>query len=294
MNDDRAFERATRAWLEDGSDQTSPATIDAVLLAVRTTPQERDLRIPWRTAPMSNPMRLAAAIAIVAVVGFAGLNLFGRGGIGSKPTPSPTINPTPSSIPTSGPSPAATPIDTATWTAFTSARHGYAARYPSAWALTLATAPATLKNLTDASLNWTSAQGSGGLGAIYDQLKAPTGDEVDEIVGVSLKLPAGMTEAQWIAGYRQPIVAQFGASCFPAPDQWQAITVDGHAGGLYLGCGFVESTTFVNGRAYVFSLTKGVGGPTPSMEALLRAFLTTVTINAAAADDTPVVSPAPS
>ena len=114
MNGDRAFERATRDWLEDVIDRTPASTIQAVLLAVRTTPQERDLRIPWRTPRMSNPMRLAAAIAIVAVVAFAGLNLFGRGGTGSTPTPSPTTTPTPSPSPTLAPSPSAT-ADTTGW-----------------------------------------------------------------------------------------------------------------------------------------------------------------------------------
>ena len=57
MNDDRAFERATRDWLEAGSDRTPPPVMDAVFLAVRTTPQERDLRIPWRTPTMPKSLR---------------------------------------------------------------------------------------------------------------------------------------------------------------------------------------------------------------------------------------------
>jgi hypothetical protein len=100
MNDDPEFKRATRDLMELGSDRTPDTTIDAVLLAVRTTPQERDLRIPWRNAPMSNPMRLVAAIAIIVVVGVAaliGINL-GRGNAGvgapAAPTPSPTPAPT--------------------------------------------------------------------------------------------------------------------------------------------------------------------------------------------------------
>ncbi len=91
MNDDRAFERATREFLEDGSDRTSAATIDAVLLAVRTTPQERDLRIPWRTAPMSN---LTAACRPgrdgLLVVGIVALNLRPASGtVGGKAPPTP-------------------------------------------------------------------------------------------------------------------------------------------------------------------------------------------------------------
>jgi hypothetical protein len=104
MNDDHDFEHATREFLDDGSDRTPAATIDAVLLAVRTTPQERDLRIPWRTAPMSNPIRLVAAIAVIVVAGVAAFNLFGPspdiGGVGAGGEPSASPSPAPTSTPT--------------------------------------------------------------------------------------------------------------------------------------------------------------------------------------------------
>jgi hypothetical protein len=99
---DQQFERAVRDWLEDGSDRTPRSAIDGVLLAVRTTRQERDLRIPWRFTRMTTTMRLAAGIAIVAVIGVGALQLLGPGsGIGSKPTPSPTtfVAPTPTALP---------------------------------------------------------------------------------------------------------------------------------------------------------------------------------------------------
>jgi hypothetical protein len=105
MNDDRAFERATRDWLESGSDRTSAATIDAVLLAIRTTPQERDLRIPWRSRNMSNLPRLAG-IAAVVVLAVVAVNLFGRGlGPAANGTPSPEASRTPEPSATSLASP---------------------------------------------------------------------------------------------------------------------------------------------------------------------------------------------
>src|SRR6476660_3954493 len=125
MNDDHDFERATRALLEDGSDRTPLATIDAVLLAVRTTPQERDLRIPWRTAPMPIPMRLVAAIAVIVVAGAAAFSLFKpSSGAGALSTPSPTVTP---SAPAPSPSPQPTPflIGSATWTSYTSTRYAF-------------------------------------------------------------------------------------------------------------------------------------------------------------------------
>ena len=109
MNDDHDFERATRAFLDDGSDRTPATTIDAVLLAVRTTPQERDLRIPWRTTTMSTPLRLFAAIAIVLIVGVAAFNLFGSSsGVGGVASPSPTAAPS-APAPTSTQSASPTP-----------------------------------------------------------------------------------------------------------------------------------------------------------------------------------------
>lgn len=93
---DPLFEHAVRDWLDDGSDRTPPTAIDAVLLAVKTTPQERDLRIPRRFTQMTFPMRLAAAIAIVAVVGVGALAYINRGPTpGDQPTATPTISATP-------------------------------------------------------------------------------------------------------------------------------------------------------------------------------------------------------
>ncbi len=118
MNDDRAFERATRDWLEAGSDTTPAATIDAVLLAVRTTPQERDLWIPRRITTLPTQVRLIAAIAIFAVAGFAAVNLFKAPPIGPSPTPSPTVLVSASTPPSATPS--ASPTPTAFGAAFPS------------------------------------------------------------------------------------------------------------------------------------------------------------------------------
>jgi hypothetical protein len=99
---DKLFDHAVRDWLEDGSDRTPATAIDAVLLAVKTTPQERDLRIPRRFTLMSRYLRLPAAIAIVAIVGVAVIALLPRapgfGGPGPSPTPSAVPNPTQSVV----------------------------------------------------------------------------------------------------------------------------------------------------------------------------------------------------
>ena len=126
----RSFERALRDWLEDGSDRTPPATVNAVLLAIKTTPQERALRIPRRLIQMPNYLRLAAAAALVAVVG-AGALLYLRpsGSVGGPPAATPTT------IPTQPATPAAAEVAPGItgWTPYTSAFYGFQMQYPSDW-----------------------------------------------------------------------------------------------------------------------------------------------------------------
>jgi hypothetical protein len=96
MNSKRDFDRAVDHWLDEGSDATPPEVIDAVLLAVRSTPQERDFRVPWRTSHMTY-LRVAAVFVTMAVAGVAALYAFGSGpNVGSGPTPSeaePSVEP---------------------------------------------------------------------------------------------------------------------------------------------------------------------------------------------------------
>ena len=179
---------------------------------------------------------------------------------------------------TTAPSP--TSLETATWIDFTSFRHGYAARYPSDYTATPGAAPASLADLGN------------GIGPSWDRYTSYVLGAAD-LYGISAKVPDGMSQADWIAAYRGPYVSRLGEACFPPPDAWQPVTVDGHAGGLYVGgvyvgCLYAESTTFVDGRAYIFGLTAAPGFPVDdAAQDFLRAFLSTVTIDAAAADDTP-------
>jgi hypothetical protein len=137
MNDDRAFERAVDDWLARGSDRTPRPTVDAVLLAIKTTPQEPDLRIPWRNRTMSPPLRLVATVAIIAVVGIVGFNYlspaFGPGVGGLSPSPTPTPEPSPM------PSPTPDLLDTSTWTDYTSGQYGFSLAHPPEWTAVPAT-----------------------------------------------------------------------------------------------------------------------------------------------------------
>jgi hypothetical protein len=97
MTDDREFWRATTDWLEAGSDRTPPPAIDAVLLAVRTTRQERARPSPWRDIDMTLLGRATIAAAAVVAIALAWINLAPRNqaavGAAPTPTPSPTSSP---------------------------------------------------------------------------------------------------------------------------------------------------------------------------------------------------------
>ena len=102
-NDDRSLERAARTWIEAGPTQAPDRAVDAALIQVQTTPQERDPWIPWRLTSMNRTSQLAAAAAAVVLVVGGGLLLLGRGqsGVGGPfvtPSPSP-VAPSPSLIP---------------------------------------------------------------------------------------------------------------------------------------------------------------------------------------------------
>ena len=79
MNDERSFERTARAWLEPGANQAPDRAIQAVLLAIETTPQERDLGIPWRLPTMNTPVRVGMAAVIGLLLLGGAYYLFGSG-----------------------------------------------------------------------------------------------------------------------------------------------------------------------------------------------------------------------
>jgi hypothetical protein len=135
MTRDRDFERATTDWLDAGSDSTPPHVIDAVLLAVRTTPQERDLRIPWRIPSMKSPLFAAATVAVILAAVFIAIYGPGLGGTNNAPAAGSTVAPSPTATtrPTPRPTPAPPPIDTMGWNTYESERYGFSIGYPPDW-----------------------------------------------------------------------------------------------------------------------------------------------------------------
>ena len=260
-DDDRAFERAIRELLEDGSDRTPTATIDAVLLAVRTTPQERDLRIPWRTAPMSNALRLVAVMAFIAVASVAALTLFRpTTGVGGLAAPSPAVTP---SAPAPSPSPSIAPygIDLPTWKSYTSARYGFKIGYPA---------------------DWTVRPGSGAWSFPADATRFPDspaehfaspGDSM-EAAAWSVAVQPGTTLDTWLQAYC--LKAESADPCTALGTQTVAATMDGHTGSLVSFRDDTQSFFLVQNRMYVVAIWQSADYIPGGVPRLLEAYLSTM------------------
>jgi hypothetical protein len=263
MNDDHAFERATRELLEDGSDRTPAAVIDAVLLAVRTTPQERDLRIPWRIAPMSTPMRLVAAIAVIVVAGFAAFNLIApSSGVGGVPRPSPTVTPS-APAPTLSPQPSPSPIDTATWTTYVSNRYGFSIGHPADW------------TVRPANGDWTFPANANA--NPYDSTME-TFVSADSSVAASswsVAVTPGTTVDAWVQAYC--LRAESDTPCTSIKGRTVATALDGHAGSFVSFAQDTQAFILVQNRMYVVAIWQSAdyipGGIVPK---LLSAYLSTM------------------
>jgi hypothetical protein len=104
MTDDRSLERAARSWLEAGPTEAPDRAVEAALLRIQTTSQERDLRIPWRLTKMTTPARVATAAVIGVLVVGGALFMLGRPGQSGVGGPGPTATSTPTTSPTPVPS----------------------------------------------------------------------------------------------------------------------------------------------------------------------------------------------
>jgi Tol biopolymer transport system component len=99
MTDDRSLERAARSWIESGPTRAPDRAVEAALLTIESTAQERDLRIPWRLPKMlMNRLAVVAAAVLVLVAGaFTFSRLTATPGT-SATTPSPTLAPSPTAL----------------------------------------------------------------------------------------------------------------------------------------------------------------------------------------------------
>jgi hypothetical protein len=134
-------------------------------------------------------MRLAAGVAIVAIVSYASLSVLGpRLGPGSQPTatPGPTA---PVAVPTPSEGPGATrpPLDTSSWYLFASAHNWLGILVPRGWTDVAADHDWTLEN--DAAWPNTAA----------DRFVSPDGQVT--VSAWSVRVQAGTTLEEWLTDY---------------------------------------------------------------------------------------------
>ena len=255
MNTNRDFDRIASGWLAEGPTELNDRVLDAALDEVHLTHQRRRPAVPWRTPYMSTPMRLAAAIAIVAIVGFAGLTLLGGGSNigGPAATPTCTSAPAPSVVPPPG----STPFDRATWTTYVSRQFGFSICYPADWSLLKEGAPSDPRfpGLDPGEANFIAPDTS-----IY-------------LTARSVAVAPGMT----LDAYIRATCVQDGTTC----DGWQAqstaVTVDGHPGVVALfGTSekFVEAFLLVDNRIYYIWSGRAPGDN--DSDRLVRTFFSTM------------------
>jgi len=181
------------------------------------------------TAQYFTRMAALAALAPILLVACTGAAATGAGSASTKPSSSPTVS--------------AAPVATSS---FTSPVYGYTVSYPTGWVV------------AGARTVWTHGKNSQADPGVSDIFQSPGKARVEIAVQ---NVPAGWSAARWESDFlSNPAPAQM-AACYPRPQQWAAVTIAGHPGGL-LGrvswCGFTEGVVVIGQRAYVI---KGVVDP---------------------------------
>ena len=104
MSTDRDVTRIVRSWLHEDAHEDADRVLNLVLDEIDTTPQRRSSWSAWRFPPMnSNFVRVAlvaAAVVIIAVVGFQYLGNANTGDPDTTGTPQPTASPASTAEPT--------------------------------------------------------------------------------------------------------------------------------------------------------------------------------------------------
>jgi len=285
-DDDRSLDRVARSWLEVGPTRAPEVAVQAALDRILTTPQERDLGIPWRFPSMTTPARLAAAavIGVLLVGGFLFIARPSQEVGGPSPVPSmsaPAIVPAssaaaaPSDVASAAPpTPTVSPLEVPALTqTYTSTRNGFTIKYPNGWTVTHAVQP------------W--AQGSE-IGWGDPALDTLTGTDL-RFVGASQPQLADQPPAAW---YRAVCQLGGGPACETAPTGWEPITIDGQPGylddvwataqqSIVPGGHFYDAVIVLEGRGYEFTLDGNVD------RGVVAAFLATIHLTPQVANDLP-------
>jgi hypothetical protein len=216
-------ERILDAFLAPEADRLADRVIDAALADIARTPQERGLRIPRRFTNMPASLRLAAAAAIVAVVGVGVLIYNARSpGIGAVPTPAPT--------------PA--------WVPYTSARYGFEIAHPADWTV-LPSERDWNENLDRAE--WQSPATERFLAPDQSLLVTAFVDRVPNSVGLDM----------WLTHYCRKL-----DGCDIDATRSEKVMIDGHSGRLIYFPTDVQAFTIFRGTVYVIAAWRPTAGPT--------------------------------
>lgn len=280
MTDDRSLERAARSWLEVGPTAAPEAAVEAALARIQTTPQERDLHIPWRNTRLNQMVRASIGIAAVAVVLIGAASLLNRPGPGPAPSPSITT-PSPSTTPaaaspspaTSSASPGASGASTPSFPlTFVSKLMGFSVKYPDRWSVH----PATEAWVVGETISWG--------GGSNDDLHGA--DARLSVASQALKggeTPASRLQAMIAASPVCTAVVP-APETIPVGDQVGTVAVNGCVIPLQQSPVFAGEHAYVvllvtGGRAYDFILDGAVD------PAYIEAMMATVTLDPASAVD---------
>ncbi|MEK6719720.1 MAG: hypothetical protein AABZ33_03500 [Chloroflexota bacterium] len=229
MNTPRDPDEILSAWLDEGPARLPDQTRRAIVVALPSVTQRWRLSwVPWRFPLMTNTMRAAAGIAIVAIVGVAGLNFLRPAvGPGSAPsqTPTPTATPEPSPTQMAQPSAIAAPIPSLTET-FDSA-NGYSIGIGASMTVEKTDAPWGLPDAFDAIVS-----------SLY---LLRVGSDV---------IPDGVDVDAWI---QTRLTQGTPGNCGAIRAELPEVVIDGHAGKIRDSCGEIEATVVAGGRAYLFT-----------------------------------------
>ncbi|HEX8025858.1 MAG TPA: hypothetical protein VF484_06625 [Candidatus Limnocylindrales bacterium] len=179
---DPDFDQRIADWLEVDPVHAPREVLTTILAAHPSIPQRRATRVPWRFPSMrNNRLGLAAAIAVVLVVGVFGYSRLTTSiGLGG-PSPSATQAASPASAPTSVPTPAGTPAATSTpLPSFTihagvadftqvhvSDVYRYGMRFPSQWTLDPGKHQNTPDSIPEIGLGYNDFYGDGKNSGVY-------------------------------------------------------------------------------------------------------------------------------
>lgn len=265
MSDDLRFERSTRDWLELGPIEAPTSVVQAALLEIDSTPQERDLRVPWRFHPM--PTLTRPLVAAVVIVGFAISGLLLLQLDRRAPVAAPSVSAPVDLTPSGPPSPAATLRLLALTDTFTSPTYGYSLSVSPLW------------TVTPATLIWTGPDNNS-----VDFIAFPDGGG---ITGGSEALRPGQTWAAWLNEFQPPSLVADGCAGGD-PSTWPSVQVGNETGLWQRGCGdFAEAIAHHGDRAYVFTFAAGASAFAATIDQFKEQVLPTVTFDPASVQPAP-------